>query len=62
MDYRRLLKEYMRHVKEWEGKTFVDTNDSHCPHLTSVLTLKEWDELERVEREIEEEELDRSID
>jgi hypothetical protein len=61
MDYRRLLKEYMRHVKEWEGKRWWNQRQFH-PTSNSILTLKEWNELERVEREIEEEELDRSID
>jgi hypothetical protein len=46
IDYRDLLKKYMRHVLNWEGITFTDLMDG------SSISLEEQAELKLIAREV----------
>lgn len=46
IDYRELLKKYMRHILNWEGITFTDMMDG------SEISIDDQDELKRIAREV----------
>jgi hypothetical protein len=48
MDYRELLKNYMNHVSECEGVTFVGSNQGFWSHFTPA----EQTELRTIEAEL----------
>ncbi len=56
IDYRELLKKYMRHIKEEEGITFLNSLNTGPNNSWSddvLFTPQEVEELRKVEKEID---------
>ncbi len=49
MDYRDLLKKYMKHVGECEGIDYVGEYDRHA---TNIFSDEEWAELRNISDEV----------
>lgn len=53
MDHRELLKKYIEHVSEYEGVSFLADHTRSSYDGMPVFTDEEWDELKKIESEIE---------
>lgn len=53
MNYRKLLKRYIRYIQDAEGSNFIENDRRYVSDV--VFSEEEWNELELIDKEIQSE-------